>query len=57
MRKVVSWLFITLDGVTEEPSDWQETFDEDMAADVTARLAEADTILLGRKTYDYWELY
>lgn len=57
MRKVVSGLFITVDGVTEEPSQWQETFDEDMAADLTAHLAQADTVLLGRKTYEYWSQY
>jgi dihydrofolate reductase len=57
MRKVVSGLFITVDGVTEEPSDWQETFDEDMAADLTANLAQADAVLLGRKTYEYWSNY
>jgi dihydrofolate reductase len=57
MRKVVTGLFITLDGVTEEPSNWQETFDEDMGAAMQASIDEADTILLGRVTYQYWEPY
>jgi dihydrofolate reductase len=58
MRKVVaSMLFITLDGVTEEPSNWQETFDEDMAANLQAHVDEVDTIILGRVTYQYWEPY
>jgi dihydrofolate reductase len=57
MRKVAAYLFITLDGVSEEPSDWQETFDEDMMADLESRLTNVDTILLGRKTYQYWEPY
>lgn len=57
MRSVIASLFITLDGVTEEPSDWQETFDEDMAAALAARIARSDTILMGRKTYEYWAPY
>ncbi|MBF6595257.1 MAG: dihydrofolate reductase family protein [Thermaceae bacterium] len=57
MRKVISGLFITLDGVTEEPSNWQETFDEDMAADLGSDLAQIDAILLGRITYAYWAAY
>lgn len=55
MRKLVSGLFITMDGVVEEPSDWQETFDEDMMASLENHLATTDTIVLGRVTYEYWE--
>ena len=54
MRKVVSGLFITMDGVVEEPSDWQETFDEDMMASLVDHIANTDTIVLGRMTYQYW---
>jgi dihydrofolate reductase len=57
MRKVVAGLFITLDGVAEEPGNWQETFDEDMGADLGTFLPTVDTILLGRVTYQYWEAY
>jgi dihydrofolate reductase len=57
MRKVTAGLFITVDGVVEEPSNWQETFDEDMGAHMTSYLADIDTILLGRVTYQYWEPY
>jgi dihydrofolate reductase len=57
MRKVVSGLFITMDGVVEEPGNWQETFDEDMGAAMVSMLADIDTILLGRVTYQYWEPY
>jgi dihydrofolate reductase len=57
MRKIVTGLFITADGVVEEPGDWQEHFDEEMAASMEARLARTDTILLGRKTYEYWYEY
>ncbi|MBX3080196.1 MAG: dihydrofolate reductase family protein [Anaerolineae bacterium] len=57
MRKVVAGLFITADGVTEEPSNWQEHFDEDMGAELGKHLAETDAILLGRVTYTYWVDY
>lgn len=57
MRKVVSGLFVTLDGVAEAPNQWQETFDEDMGADLGTFLPEIDTILLGRVTYQEWASY
>lgn len=57
MRKIVASLFITLDGITEEPGNWQETFDDDMGAAMTGAIADVDTILLGRTTYGYWEPY
>lgn len=57
MRSIIASLFITLDGVTEEPGDWQETFDEDMAAALAARLARSDTVVMGRGTYEYWAPY
>jgi dihydrofolate reductase len=57
MRKVVAGLFITMDGVTDEPGRWQETFDEDMAAALQKSLDETDAIVLGRVTYQYWEPY
>jgi dihydrofolate reductase len=53
MRKVVASLFISLDGVVEEPGDWHfPYFNDEMGAAVDAVLATADTLLLGRKTYD-----
>jgi dihydrofolate reductase len=57
MRKIKAGLFITLDGVTEEPGNWQETFDDDMGAAMGSMIAETDTILLGRVTYEYWKDY
>ncbi len=57
MRKVSAGLFITMDGVTEEPGHWQETFDEDMAVALQKSLDETDAIVLGRVTYQYWEPY
>jgi len=37
MKKVASWLFITLDGVVEAPNEWQfDVMDNDMIADITS---------------------
>jgi dihydrofolate reductase len=53
MRKVVAHLLISLDGVVEEPGDWHfPYFNDEMGAAVDAVLGGADTLLLGRKTYD-----
>ena len=49
MRKLVAGLAITLDGVTEAPS-WMR-FDAELAAIIGAGVAQADAILLGRRTY------
>src|SRR5918997_2519418 len=53
MRKIVANLFISLDGVVEEPGDWHfPYFNDEMGAAVDAALSTADTLLLGRRTYD-----
>ena len=53
MRKIVANLFISLDGVVEEPGDWHfPYFNDEMGAAVGAALESADTLLLGRRTYD-----
>jgi dihydrofolate reductase len=58
MRKVFSGLFISMDGVTEAPNLWQfDVFDADMGAAMSAVLAEEDTVLLGRVTYQEWAPY
>jgi dihydrofolate reductase len=57
MRKVVSSLFIALDGVVEAPDQWQFEFDEDMAAAITAEVTAADAMLLGRVSYEAWRHY
>jgi dihydrofolate reductase len=58
MRKIVSYLFISLDGVTQAPNEWQfDHFDEDMGAIMGPSLENVDTILLGRTTYQEWEPY
>ena len=53
MRKIIANLFISLDGVVEEPGDWHfPYFNDEMGEAVGAVLGTADTMLLGRKTYD-----
>ena len=53
MRKITAGLFISLDGVVEEPQEWHfPYFNDEMGVAVTEQLANADTLLLGRKTYD-----
>lgn len=58
MRKVVSGLFISLDGVVESPDQWQfDVFDDDMGDAMIKFLADTDTVLLGRVTYQEWAAY
>jgi dihydrofolate reductase len=53
MRKIVANLFISLDGVVEDPQDWNfPYFNDQMGAAVDAVVGTADTMLLGRRTYD-----
>lgn len=58
MRKVVAGLFISLDGVTESPDQWQfDHFDDGMLEQLTADISAQDAVLLGRVTYQEWEPY
>jgi dihydrofolate reductase len=53
MRKITAGLFISLDGVVEEPGDWHfPYFNDEMGAAVDGQIGAADTLLLGRRTYD-----
>jgi dihydrofolate reductase len=53
MRKITAGLFIALDGVVEAPDQWHfPYFNDEMGVAVGGQLGAADTILLGRKTYD-----
>ncbi|MPZ92824.1 MAG: dihydrofolate reductase [Actinobacteria bacterium] len=53
MRKITAGLFISLDGVVEDPQDWHfPYFNDEMGVAVDRQLGAADTLLLGRKTYD-----
>jgi dihydrofolate reductase len=52
MRKIVAGLFISLDGVVEAPENWQMPyFSDEMGEVVGSNMAAADTMLLGRRTY------
>jgi dihydrofolate reductase len=50
MREIAAGLAMTLDGVVEAPSDWM-MFDDEMRDLIGSGIAEADAILLGRRTY------
>src|SRR5213592_1858280 len=53
MRKITADLFIALDGVVEAPDQWHfPYFNDEMGAAVNATVGSADTLLLGRETYD-----
>lgn len=53
MRKIVASLFISLDGVIEAPHEWHfPYFNDEMGAAVDRVIGTADTLLLGRETYD-----
>ncbi|MEV0150495.1 MULTISPECIES: dihydrofolate reductase family protein [unclassified Nonomuraea] len=52
-RKVGAGLFVSLDGVVEAPERWHFPYlSEEMGAAVGQMYAEADTLLLGRVTYE-----
>jgi dihydrofolate reductase len=59
MRKIVTGLFISLDGVVESPWSWASPYFNDELFDwIDAGLPQADAILLGRCTYlEFAELW
>ena len=52
MGKVVAVEYTTLDGVFEEPAWSGPYFNEELSSWQARNLAEADALLLGRKTYE-----
>ena len=53
MRRITAGLFISLDGIVEDPGDWHfPYYNDEMGMAVDGQLGAADTLLLGRKTYD-----
>jgi dihydrofolate reductase len=53
MRKITAGLFVSVDGVVEDPQDWHfPYFNDEMGVAVDRQLGSADTVLLGRVTYD-----
>lgn len=58
MRRVVTGLFMSLDGVVEAPNQWQfDNFDEGVMAAMGSQISGIDTSLLGRVTYREWQPY
>jgi dihydrofolate reductase len=58
MRKIVAGLFLSLDGVMESPEQWQfPYFNDEMGQAIAAQMAESDTMLLGRRTYQEFAAY
>ena len=53
MRKIVAGLLMSLDGVVESPSEWgwSQYMNDEMTQGIVAGIAEADAVLLGRRTY------
>ncbi|MBN1660267.1 MAG: dihydrofolate reductase family protein [Anaerolineae bacterium] len=58
MREVVAALFVSLDGVTESPDQWQfDHFDAEMGAAMEKAIGQMDDALMGRVTYQEWASY
>jgi len=52
VRKIAAGLFISLDGVIEAPHEWHfPYFNDEMGETVGAQMEVADSMLLGRVTY------
>jgi dihydrofolate reductase len=52
MRKIVAGLFMSLDGVVENPKTWSTRyFCNEMWEMMSAGLAQADAVVLGRRTH------
>ena len=53
MRKIISGMFITLDGVVEAPEKWNPPYyDDEMTQAVMGQIAAAGTSLYGRRSYE-----
>ena len=57
MRNLVLYHLLSLDGVAEEPGDWMTDSGDELVANLGRVIADQDTVLLGRGTYDYWVDY
>ena len=58
MRKLIASFFMSLDGVVEAPQDWHFPYmDDQMMRTVSQSMSAADTILLGRATFEEWAAY
>src|SRR5687768_525378 len=58
MRTITAGLSISLDGVVEAPEQWHfPYFNDEMGEAVASQMADADTMLLGRRTYQEFAAY
>jgi dihydrofolate reductase len=58
VRKIIAGLFISLDGVAENPGEWQfDHFDSGMMSAMDGFLSKTEDILLGRVSYQEWSNY
>jgi len=58
MRKVVSYLIYSLDGIVSDPQDWIfDRFDDEMMGHLASLIQDQDTVLMGRTTYEEWASY
>ena len=57
MRKVVAYELLSLDGVAEAPDGFFPDWDDAMDANLGAVIAQQDSVILGRHSYDEWAGY
>ena len=58
MRKVVAGLYVSLDGVMEAPETWHFPYlNDEMRETIAAQFGAADTMLLGRRTYEVFAAF
>jgi len=53
MRRIINSAFVSLDGVTEDPSSWA-IFDPDAGGEAGQALQALDGMLMGRGIYEYF---
>ena len=58
MGRIVSYFFMSLDGVVESPDQWHfPYFNDEMGNAVSQGVETADALLMGRVLYDEWAGY
>jgi dihydrofolate reductase len=55
MRKVTAGLFTSIDGVVQDPFNFQyDSFDDELGAGMGQFMSKTSTVILGRKSYEEW---
>jgi dihydrofolate reductase len=54
MRKLVSYMLLSADGVAEAPDQFLLDFDDGLEEHLAAVIETQDAVLLGRRMYDEW---